>query len=428
MALPDAGDGAAGGAGSAGGDGAPIEGKRSIQRLATGLLVAVTIVFIAAVVLERSHEWVVWIRVTAEAAMIGALADWFAVTALFRHPLGIPIPHTAIIPNRKNQIGIALGTFIQSNFLTTDNVLERIRNADAANRIGQWLEDPENVDQVAHQLTEGIAAVVASLDDEQLSEAVRDTVTERLAAVELAPMASRALALATADGRHQDLVDAFLPELARSLDTNRASLLKAVAETSPWWVPRGVDEAVLDKALDVAHRFIQDVAADRNHPFRHQVDDLSVDLIERLRTDPELIARGEQLKQDLIGHAAVQTYLAGLWDDTKRAILEQSNDPNSALRERVSGSIAAFGRGLRTDPVLQERCEIWLERIAIELVARFQGEISSIVTTTVERWDARETSDRMEELLGRDLQYIRISGTVVGGLAGLTIYTLSRLI
>lgn len=399
-----------------------------VRRLATGLLVAATVVFFVALVVEQEHGWVVWIRVTAEASMIGALADWFAVTALFRHPLGIPIPHTAIIPSRKDQIGRTLGTFVQSNFLTRDNVLERIRAADAAGRISRWLEEPRNVDQIAHQATEGLAAIIASLDDAELSDAVRDTVTERLAAIELAPLVSRGLALATSEGRHQDVVDALLPEIGKALDTNRTSLLQAVFDSSPWWVPRGVDEAVLDKALDVTHRFIDEVAADRSHPFRLQVDTLTTDLIDRLRTDADLIARGEQLKQDLIGHEAVQAYLAGIWDDAKRNILEQSADPDSGLHRRVAASIGGFGRRLRTDPELKERVELWLERIAGELVDRFEGEISSLVTSTVERWDATETSDRLEELLGRDLQYIRINGTVVGGLAGLAIYAVSRLV
>ncbi len=402
--------------------------RNPVKVLATALLVGVTVVFFVTLSLEDSYPWLVWVRVTAEASMIGALADWFAVVALFRHPMGIPIPHTAIIPKRKDQIGRSLGTFVQTAFLSPENVLERIRSAGLAARAGEWLQEPANVDQVAHQVTEGLAAVVASLDDAQLSETVRDTVTERLASLQLAPLAARALDLATADGRHQDLVDAFLPELDQALEANRESLLRSVIESSPWWVPRGVDEAVLDRALVVAHRFIKDVAHDRDHPLRHQIDGLVTEFGERLRTDPELVARGEDLKRDLIGHEAVQEYLAGLWDEAKQGILAQAEDPGSPLRTRIASSVASFGSSLRTDPVLRERVELWLERIFGELAERFQGEIQSLVATTVDRWDATETSDRLEGLLGRDLQFIRINGTVVGGLAGLLIYAVSRMI
>lgn len=359
--------------------------------------------------------------------MVGALADWFAVTALFRHPLGIPIPHTAIIPARKNQIGASLGRFVQTSFLTRDNIVERVNHAEPARRMGVWLEDPAHVSQVAHQLSEGLGAIVASLDDDELSPAVREVVLERLRSITFAPLASRALAGATAEGRHQELVDAFLPAVGKALEENRRDLLRAVIAASPWWVPRSFDETVLEKALDVAYHFIDDVAARPDHPFRLQVDTATADLIRRLRDDPDLIARGEELKEELLANEAVQHYLDGLWDGTKRALLEQADDSDSALRLRLEAAVSSFGERLRTDPEMRHRVDVWLERIVGELADRFEGEISELVTSTVERWDARETSDRIEDLIGRDLQWIRINGTVVGGLAGLVIYAVSRL-
>jgi uncharacterized membrane-anchored protein YjiN (DUF445 family) len=400
---------------------------RNIRRFATGMLLVVTAVFVGASLLERSNESWVWVRVTAEAAMVGALADWFAVTALFRHPLGIPIPHTAIIPSRKDQLGEVLGRFVQESFLTRDNVVERVRKADPAARIGAWLEDPAHVHHVSGQVTEGLAAVVASLDDEQLSPAVREVVMDRVRGVALAPMAARALRAATADGRHQELVDAFLPAVGEALDVNHDALLDAMVETSPRWVPRAVDEVVLGKGLEVAHAFIRDVSARSDHPLRAHVDQLAADWAKRLEEDPELIARGEELKEELLENPAVQSYLDGLWESTKTSLLSQSDDPSSALRERVEQSIDGFGASLRTDPEMRRRLEVWLERIVGELVERFESEITDLVQTTVERWDAEETSARLEELIGRDLQFIRINGTVVGGLAGLVIYAVSRL-
>lgn len=404
-----------------------VAAQRNVRRTATGLLVAMTIVFVVATALENRHPWVVWIRVTAEASMVGALADWFAVTALFRHPLGIPIPHTAIIPSRKDQIGRALGRFVQTSFLTRDNVVARVRQADLGSRIGTWLADPDHVAQVSRQVTEGVAALVASLDEEELAPVVRDVVVDRLNSIHFAPLASRVLAAATAEGRHQDLVDAFMPAVGRALDENRGGLLEAIVATSPWWVPRAVDETVLEKALDVAHQFIDDVARDRSHPFREHVDRLAAEMITRLEDDPELVARGEEWKRELLDNKAVQHYLDGLWDGAKQGLIRQADEPDSPLRRRVESSITGFGRSLRNDEELRGRVQTWIERIVGELVDRFEGEISELVTTTVDRWDARETSDRLEELIGRDLQFIRINGTVVGGIAGLLIYGVSRL-
>lgn len=399
-----------------------------MRRVATGLLVLMSVVFVVATILERDHEWATWVRVTAEASMVGALADWFAVVALFRHPLGIPIPHTAIIPKRKDQIGLALGRFVQESFLTRDNVVERVRAAQLGTRMGVWLEDPAHVAQVGHQVTEGLAAVVASLDDAELGAAIADTVRERIGAIQFAPLASRALAAATADGRHQDLVDAFMPEISNAIEENRAELLEAVMQSSPWWVPKAVDQAVLERAITVAHRFIADVAGRRDHPLREHIDRVAADMVVRLREDPVLLARGEDLKRDILAHDAVQTYLTGLWEGTKQSILIQADDPASGLRRRVESSIAGMARSLRTDPELRARVEEWLERMAGELVDRFQDEFSELVKATVDRWDATETGEQLEMLLGRDLQFVRINGTVVGGLAGLAIYSVARLI
>lgn len=400
----------------------------NVRRIATGLLVLMTLVFLAATIAERSYGWVVWIRVTAEASMVGALADWFAVTALFRHPLGIPIPHTAIIPSRKDQIGRALGRFVQESFLTRDNVVGRIRQAGFGTRMGRWLEDPAHVAQVGRQVTEGIAAVVASLDDDELGPAVADVVLERLRSIHFAPLASRALATATAEGRHQELLDGFLPALGRTLEENRRGLLDAMASSSPWWVPRALDETVLEKALEVAHRFIADVVADPNHEFRRHVDTMADELVTRLRDDPMLVARGEELKAELLANPAVQHYLDGIWEGTKTNLLTQAEDPRSAIRARVESAVAGFGRSLRSDTELRSRVEVWLAGIVGEIADRFEGEINELVITTVDRWDAVETSRRLEELIGRDLQFIRINGTIVGGLAGLVIYSVSRLI
>jgi len=399
-----------------------------VKRVATLLLVLMTIIFVIATLIERSVPWFGFVRATAEAAMIGALADWFAVTALFRYPLGIKIPHTAVIPNRKDQIGRALGTFVQTNFLTPQNIIDRIAAAEPAQHLGRWLEDPQHVSEVGRQASEGMAAVVASLDDDELGPALAELVVERLNSVEVAPLAARAVTAATKEGRHQDLVDAALPYVISAIETNKRALLDAIAATSPWWVPRSVDEVVMQKAVEVVERFLGDVQRDRSHAFRDHINTLAESLSDRLANDPDMAVRANELREEILDNPGVRTYLDGLWEGTKESMLAQADDPESQLRQRIESAITDFGLSLRTDPELRRRLDTWFERIVSEVVLRFEGEISSLVTSTVDRWDATETSNQLEALIGRDLQYIRISGTVVGGMAGLAIYTVLRLI
>ncbi len=403
-------------------------GGNRIRRVATLLLVAMTGVFIVATIIERTTPWVGFIRATAEAAMVGALADWFAVTALFRYPLGIKIPHTAIIPNRKDQIGRALGTFVQNNFLTTENITERIAAAEPSRHLAGWLAEPGHVTEVSRQIAEGLAAFVASLDDEELAPALAEVVSERISTVEVAPLASRALTTATKEGRHQELVDAALPYVIAAIENNKHALLDAIAATSPWWVPRSVDEVVMEKAIEVIERFLGDVRRDRHHQFRLHINTLTESLADKLANDPAMAVKADALRDEILSNPGVRTYLDGLWEGTKASILEQADEPRSALRMRIESAVANFGASLRHDAELRRRLDTWFIRIVSEVIGRFEDDISHLVTSTVDRWDATETSNQLEALIGRDLQYIRISGTVVGGTAGLVIYTLSRFI
>ena len=403
--------------------------RRNLVRMkvaATGLLLAATLVFIVTRTLEDRWSWLGYVRATAEAAMVGALADWFAVTALFRHPLGLPIPHTAIIPNRKDQLGRGLGTFVQTNFLAPEVLSERLRAVGVARRLGVWLAEPEH----AHRLSANAGAMVRGLTevlgDEDIQRALESGIINRVRRAPAAPLMARVVEAATAGRHHQALLDTTLSGLSGLLDENRSLLRQKLAEQSPWWVPEPIDDRLFRKFFDGVQGFIAEVRRDPDHELRHQLDVRVADLAVRLRTDPALIARGEELKDELLRHPEVQAWLDSLWRTTKESILAVADDPDSDLRRRLDAGLVRAGRALQEDPSLQAKVDGWVERVVSYLADEYGHEIADLIATTVARWDGAEASRRIELQVGRDLQFIRINGTVVGGLAGLIIYTMGQ--
>ena len=405
--------------------------RRGLVRMklaATGLLLAATLVFIVTRSLEDRWTWLGFVRATAEAAMVGALADWFAVTALFRHPLGLPIPHTAIIPNRKDQLGRGLGTFVQTNFLAPAVLSERLRSVGVAERFGFWLSQPEH----AHRLSSNAGAMIRGLTevmgDEDIQRTLETGILQRVREVPAAPLMARVVEAAMSGRHHQALLDTTLKGLSGLLEENRWLLRHKLAEQSPWWVPEPIDDRLFKKFFDGVQGFLAEVAGDPDHELRRQLDIRVADLAVRLRTDPALIARGEQLKAELLEHPEVQAWLDSLWRNTKASILAVADDPTSDLRRRLDAALERAGRSLQEDPVLQGKVDGWIERVITYLAEEYGHEIADLIATTVARWDGAEASRRIELQVGRDLQFIRINGTVVGGLAGLVIYSVGRLL
>ncbi len=403
--------------------------RRNLVRMkvaATGLLLAATLVFIVARTLEDRWSWLGYVRATAEAAMVGALADWFAVTALFRHPLGLPIPHTAIIPNRKDQLGRGLGTFVQTNFLAPEVLTERLQAMGVARRLGVWLAEPEH----AHRLSANAGAMIRGLTevlgDEDIQRALESGIINRVRRAPAAPLMARVVEAASVGRHHQALLDTTLSGLSGLLDENRNLMRQKLAEQSPWWVPEPIDDRLFRKFFNGVQGFIAEVRRDPDHEVRRQLDARMADLAVRLRTDPALIARGEELKDELLRHPEVQAWLDSLWRTTKDSILAVADDPNSDLRRRLDAGLVRAGRSLQEDTALQAKVDGWVERIVIYLADEYGHEIADLIATTVARWDGAEASRRIELQVGRDLQFIRINGTVVGGLAGLIIYTVGQ--
>ena len=398
------------------------------KRRATALLAGVSAVFVVVTVLGGETGWTGYLQATAAAAMVGGLADWFAVTALFRHPLGLPIPHTAIVVERKDQFGHTLGEFVRESFLTPEVLVERVRSAEVVPRLAAWLSDTANASRLAAEVTDAAAAFSDLLRDEDVHRVLEDVVRDRVEAVPLAPLAGRALRFLTENGRSDEVVDAALRALDRFLEEHRDPLRQRFGRKSPWWMPGLVENKIFDRLLDGARTLFREMANDRDHELRRQFTARLAKLAVELETSPELRERGEQLKHEVLAQPELREWVANLWREAKAELRAQASDPRSELRRRMVVAVVSAGRRLQRDPAVATTVQSGIESAVTYVARNFDREIASIITTTIARWDGRETADRLELLLGPDLQYVRINGTVVGGLAGLLLHTVSDLL
>lgn len=404
-----------------------LRALRRMKLTAGGLLILAAAVYIVCRAATDGHGFWGYLQAAAEASMVGGLADWFAVTALFRYPLGIPIPHTAIIPRKKDQIGASLAGFVQEYFLTSEIVGERLRAARVPQRIGEWLVDPVHAQRLAEEVSTAISGLASTLEDTELRDSVAAFAERRLRDLDASPLLGRLLDALCDSGDHQKVLTVALKGVSRFLDQNRAMFRARVAEESPDWVPDWVDERVFNKGFTALQAFLTDVGFDSHHELRTAFDKQLRELAQRLRTDPEQMAKVERAKLELLEHPHVREWLSTLWLRGKRLIMEGASDPDSDLRRTVERLVIRGGEVLRDDPALAERADAALERLAAHIVTNYGSDLTAVISSTVERWDTAETSRRLELQVGRDLQFIRINGTVVGALAGLLIYTLSQL-
>ncbi len=401
---------------------------RRMKVVATALFVLAAVIFVLARAFEDEQAWLGYVRATAEAAMVGALADWFAVTALFRHPLGIPIPHTAIIKKRKDEIGASLGGFVEQNFLTRSLVTERLAAAGLAGRLGHWLSQPDNARTIGAQSAAVVRGVTEVLQDDVVQSGLESVITERARQVKVAPLVGRVIEVAVEGGHHQSLVDGVLVAIDRFLDDNAMSFRNRLTQESPWWVPETIDDVVFERIYNAVRRFLTEVSDDEYHELRRAIDQRSAKLAQDLRTSPAMIERGEELKMEFLAHPEVRAWSNNLWLSMKAGLIEATEDPQSELRIRLEQALVDAGRSLEADPRLRAKIDEWLINAAGYVAEQFRGEVSGLIAATVQSWDTDETADRIELQVGRDLQFIRINGTLVGGLAGLLIYTVSELL
>lgn len=402
---------------------------RRMKLVATGFLVAATIVFLVGRYLEL-HVGAGWgyMRSAGEAGMVGALADWFAVTALFRRPLSLPIPHTAIIPTKKDQIGGSLGDFVGENFLSEAVVRDKLERVGISSRVASWISQPANADRITAELSTAARGIVTVLRDEDVQDVIEQVLVRKLLEKPIGPPLGKILEGILADGSHRRLVDLVCDRAYDWVTANQSTVLRVVQDRAPGWTPRFVDEMLADKVFSEVQNFAWAVKTDPEHPMRKAVDTFLVEFAGDLQTDEATIARAEQIKQQVVDHPDVQAFIGQAWGTVKRMILDAADDPSSALRTRVRDGILSFGHRLENDAELRGKIDGWVADAAGYVVRHYRGEITTLITDTVARWDAEETSRKIELQVGRDLQFIRINGTVVGALAGLVIYAISQLI
>ena len=399
-----------------------------MKRRATGLLVAATIVFVVTHLLEPRYAWLGFLRAMAEAAMVGGLADWFAVTALFRHPMGIPIPHTAIVPQRKDRVGRTLGAFVQRNFLTREVIEGRLRSLRVAERLASWIADPANARTIARQTAIALSAGAQVLKDEDVQALIDHNLQQRIRRMQIAPITGRLLSVITENNRHQELLNEAIVLVARTVEDNHDLIRDRVERESPWWVPTAVDRKIYEKIVTSIERTLVEIRDDPEHPLRLRFDAALREFIERLQTSPETAARAEALKLELLDADAVRRFSGSLWMDAKAALLRVAENPDATAREggSIERALTAFGQAVLADPKLVAKVDDFITDIAVFLVARYQDDVADLIAHTVQNWDPEVTTQRIELAIGADLQYIRINGTLVGALAGLLIYTLSK--
>jgi len=394
------------------------------RRRATALLGAVTLVFVAVTVYGAHGTGLGYVQAGAEAAMVGGVADWFAVTALFRHPLGLPIPHTALIVERKDQFAATLGQFVQENFLNAEVLTERIRGAGLVSRGAAWLADEDNAAGLAGHAANLVVNVAGALRDEDAQRVLTDELTRAAGAVEVAPLAGRVLRVVIAGGHHAGLFNSIVSAADRYLGDHYEDLRELFEAEAPRWVPAGLYRRVFDRLYSRLRQRLVAMADDPRDLTRQQFETWIAGLPDRLETDPELRERGERIKRDVLGSAALRDWSSSLWQHLKDGLRAQAADPRSELRRQLAGAMTAAGRRLGSDRRLEDSLERVVESGARSLANQFHDELAGLVTGTVQRWDAEQTSSQLELLLGRDLQFIRINGTVVGAGVGLILHAI----
>lgn len=396
-----------------------------MKLLATGMLVLMACVYVSTRVIGPVHPAIGFIKAFAEAAMVGGLADWFAVTALFRHPLGLPIPHTAIIPRNKDRIGDTLATFLRDNFLTPAVVARRMKGLDVAGAAGRFLasEDRGGSGRLRDGASRLLADILESLDDDRLGGMAKSAIAERLRRMDVAPLLGQSLTAAMREGRHVPLLDGIINRVSLVIASNEDIIREMVHERAGRvlrWT--GLDENVANAVITGLNKLAFDMADNPEHPLRLKINEMLDDLAHDLQHDDRMQARVQSLKDDLIANPAMQNWIDGLWQQGRAALLRAARDPDKAMAGKLGETLRQLGQTLQTDARLRTMINRFARRAAVGAAASYGDGIVKLVSDTIRSWDVGKVTERVESAVGRDLQYIRINGTLVGGLVGLAIH------
>ncbi|MGC4250889.1 MAG: DUF445 domain-containing protein [Sphingobium sp.] len=408
---------------------APAHPARSMRLMATGMLLLMAAIFLAARATAHLHPAIGFVQAFAEAAMVGGLADWFAVTALFRHPLGLPIPHTAIIPRNKDRIGDTLALFLRDNFLTPAVVARRMRGLDVAGAAGRFLSSPSGGDGRLREGASRLAAeILETLDQERLGGMVKGAIGQRLRAMNVAPLIGQALEAAMRDGRHAPVMDGIIRWADRTLEGNEHLIRQMVHERAGKimrWT--GLDENLANAILNGLRKLLAEMADDPGHGLRLKAEEGMAKLAADLQFDREMQAKVAAVRDEILDNPAMQRWIDGMWEQARAGMLRAVRDPGKAMAGRLGEALKQLGETLQTEEGLRRPINRFVRRAAVGATASYGDSIVKLVSETVRGWDAGTVTSRLENAVGRDLQYIRINGTLVGGLVGLAIHAVDSL-
>jgi uncharacterized membrane-anchored protein YjiN (DUF445 family) len=398
-----------------------------MRRFANGLLVLIMALFVFSHIWEPAgRDWDMhwrFVRAFAEAAMVGGLADWFAVTAIFRRPLGLPIPHTAVIPNNQDRIADAVGRFIADNFLKGDLVAERVKDKDLSETLAKWLADPAQSGALAGGLVQAVPALLDALDDETVSAFLRQQAAEAAEGARVAPAFGSVLEALAEQGRHQAILDALLKQGYHLLEENKDLIREKIRGRSGWLMKFvSADRKVADSVINAMNDLLYEIAADRHHPLRAQLNEIVARFATDLRDDPDLQARVGNWLKEAAAHPTVAGAVEAGWGEFKAALRRDCASPEGRLRAWLEGALVNLGTGLLREPGVRAALNARLRSLLVELADRHGEDVARLVSETIRRWDSSTIVEKLESNVGRDLQYIRLNGTVIGGIVGLILH------
>jgi uncharacterized membrane-anchored protein YjiN (DUF445 family) len=395
-----------------------------MRRIATGLLVLMTVVFVLAKIFEKDYYPLTFVHAFAEAAMIGALADWFAVSALFRHPFGLPIPHTAIIPRNKDRIGASVANFLEHNFITQEVISAELRQIDFTGVAAGWLHQPENSRAVSRQIVSSVPALLRMIDDEDVGRFMQARIASAIGKIRFAPLLAELLSILVADRRHQLLFDHILRLVARGLEQNKAYIRQKIHEGSPRWIPKSIDERFFVKLLEEVRKVLEEMNSEDSE-WRARFQELLEDWIDKLRDSPEMEEKIAALINETFAHPLFRDYTDQVWQDVKRRVLRDVEAEDSKAVALIDQGLRGFSDALMQDDAVRVKLNGWIASFATQAIVVQRHTIADLVRRVIQQWDAETVSRKFELYVGKDLQYIRINGTLVGGAVGLLLHVFS---
>lgn len=405
-----------------------LKSLRRMQAVAVWLLVFMAVVFVVSFVLQDRFSWLGYVRAASEGGMVGALADWFAVTALFRRPLGLPIPHTNLIANKKDEIGEGLGSFIEENFLANDVIHNKLAEISGARMAGAWLVEPGHAERVSEMVAGIGLGALTVLNDQDVQDVTESLVRRHIVEPEWGPLLGRATSSFVSGNHHESLVDLAAGRIEQWLVQHPRVFDRVLSSRLPQWVPSVVEKFVDQRMHAETVRFVQHVAADPHHPARIAITRFLSDLADDLQGQEHLQSQLESFKREVFDSPRIRALAASTWQAARAALVEMLEDPQSELRSRITAALKDFGRRLQEDSTLQFKIDVWVMNVVEYLVHTYRHDLAQVVAETVQRWDTQEAAEKIELQVGKDLQFIRINGTVIGSLAGVTIFAIAHLV